>query len=632
MRTLLLAAAAALLCVSCIKRVAPDPGGDRTALSGASTRFTEREQVPEESVVEWDFGDGTQAKGQTVDHAFPHAGVYTVVETIVDKDGKSRTARTHVSVVRRDVAMAVPAQIHAALIAQRPWARTEFHRQVAERLSLGQVYDDVQRSIAEATGFDPLDPKALEANGFDPDEGVALYTVPEDPEALVFTIGTSDDAKALESVKRVAAKGGIGRYVNGPFQFAEATLPGGVKFWSGVNAAGDKIGVLQRFGYLYLRTPGATDPALALASSAAILPEKGLYADAGYQNALRHIGTGDFVFYSRTAEGERLSSEFTSTAFTILEKPNNQELVQLRLFAQPRTLTGDKLVAAFTPEKPPTDLATQLPAGASAYLNLSAAPAALWGELVRTAGADTTRIRERLAATTGLDLEHDLIPSFSGNVSIGVYLDATSLVEAMLGEEVGSFDRSEFVIAAQLARPDTVRTALDRVKKPRPARDRAQFAGWQWYRLADGAQAAIKGDTLLLSIGGPPLTEEAPPAKGKGKRKPAAQKPWTIDDLGLMGRAMSSGGHESLSAELKHVGVTGFDQQGQQGLWINLAGLVRSIEKAGAEQGGAAGQGARLFADRAAGLRDALVLVHPGKEGVDGDLWLRFAGKRAAAK
>jgi hypothetical protein len=98
-----------------------------------------------------------------------------------------------------------------------------------------------------------------------------------------------------------------------------------------------------------------------------------------------------------------------------------------------------------------------------------------------------------------------------------------------------------------------------------------------------------------------------------------------------MGRALSPGSEQTLSQELKKVGVAGFDQLRQQGVWINLFGLVRSIEKAGTDQGGAASAGAKIFADRASGLRDALLLVRPGKTGIDGDLWLRFAGKRPAA-
>jgi len=65
-------------------------------------------------------------------------------------------------------------------------------------------------------------------------------------------------------------------------------------------------------------------------------------------------------------------------------------------------------------------------------------------------------------------LEKDLIPSFAGNVGIGVYLDASSLIEAILGEQVGSLDRSAFIVAAQLTSPQTVQAALERAMRLRP--------------------------------------------------------------------------------------------------------------------------------------------------------------------
>jgi PKD repeat protein len=625
MRIRLLTLASAVLVCSCIKRVAPNPGEDRRAWSGAAVRFGQAEELPEGTEAQWDFGDGTpQAKGTVVAHAFPRAGVYTVVETIVDKDAKSRSARTHVIVVRRDVAMAVPAQIRAVLLAQKPWAHVDVHRQVAQKLSLGSVFDEVAQSIADAAGFDPLDPKAADAAGFDPDEGVALYTVMADPESLVFVVGTSDDAKALATAKRVLSHGSVGRYGGGPFELHETTI-GGIPALVGQNAAGDKVGLLQSLGYLYLRTPGATDPLPALQSAAALPADKGLFADPGYQNALRHIGPGDATFYSRAAESDiRLGGALATSAFSVLEKP---DLLQLRMFALPRSLTGDKLAAAFTPEKPPPDLASQLPAGAAAYLRLSAAPQALWGELTRAAGADTTRMRDRVAESTGLDLEKDLIPSFSGNLGVAVYLDATSLVSALLGEQVGSFDRSAFLVAAQLARPDTVRAALERAMKSRPKSDRAEIAGATWFRLGDGAQAALKGDVLLLSIGGIP-TPQQPEAPVRG-RKPPKPKPVTLEDLGLLGRALSSGNAPTLSQSFKRIGVSGFEQSGQENVWVDVAGIVRSIERAGSEQGGVAGAGAHLFADRAAGVRDALFEARPGKDGIDADLWLRFAARKS---
>jgi hypothetical protein len=625
MRTRKAVLAAALLC-SCVKRVAPDPGDDRRTLSGVPLAFGQAGGLPEGSEAQWDFGDGTpKATGASVLHAFPHAGVFTVIETIVDHDGQSRSGRTHVIAARRDVAMAVPEHVRSVLLAQRPWARIEVHRAVAEKLSLGPLFDQVAKTIADAAGFDPLDPKAADAAGFDPDEGVAIYIVPEDPEAIVFAVGTSDDAKALATIKRMLAHGSGGRYGSGPFELREGSLGKGTAL-IGQNAAGDKVGVFQSLGYLYLRMPGATDPLKALQSAAALPPERGLYADPGYQNALRHIGPGDATFYSRAAQSDvHLSGALATSSFTVLERPRDQEMLQLRMFALPRTLAGDKLAAAFTPEKPPPDLASRLPAGAAAYLRLSAAPESLWSEATRAAGTDATRIRDRIAETTGLDLEKDLIPSFSGNVGIAVYLDASSLVEALLGEQVGSFDRSAFLVAAQLASPDTVKAALERAMKQRPPGDRAEVAGAAWYRLGDGAQAALKDDVLFLAIGGIPPLPAPDPRPRKKPVKPAPVKP---EDLGVLGRALALGNGPSLSQSFKRIGIAGFDQPGQENVWVDVAGIVRSIERAGSEQGGMAGQGSRLFADRAAGVRDALFEARPSKDGIDADLWVRFAAKK----
>jgi hypothetical protein len=401
----------------------------------------------------------------------------------------------------------------------------------------------------------------------------------------------------------------------------------------GENASGDKVGVLQRAGYLYLRLAGATDPALALRSVVSTNPEKGLLGNPGFATASRHIGEGDAIFYSRSPDASadaRLSNELSTSAFAVYTKPDNRELLQIRMFSQLRSLAGDGLVAAFKPLLPPPDLASRLPSGAAAYLRISAAPQALWRELTRTAGADAQRLRDRVQETAGLDLEKDLIPSFSGNVGIGVYLDAASLIEAILGEQVGSFDRSAFLVAAQLKDPQTVQAALERAMKSRPASDRAQVNGASWFRLGDGAQAAIKEGVLFLSLGGQPPAEP-PPARGKKKKAaPPPPKAPTEKDLGVLARVLMPSG-PTLGQEFKRIGVAGFEVPGQENIWLDIAGIVRSIERAGGEQGGVAGQGARLFADRAGDLRDALFEARPGKEGIDADLWLRFLPQKKSA-
>ncbi|TMB19945.1 MAG: PKD domain-containing protein, partial [Deltaproteobacteria bacterium] len=138
-----------LVLLSCVKRITPDPGADRTTYSGAALRFGEAQQVPEGTQILWDFGDGTpQQQGPSVVHSFSRAGVYTVVETIRDKDGQTRSSRTHVTALQRTVPMAVPADVRAALLVATPWARMAVHREVAAKLSMGSLLDDLARSVS----------------------------------------------------------------------------------------------------------------------------------------------------------------------------------------------------------------------------------------------------------------------------------------------------------------------------------------------------------------------------------------------------------------------------------------------------------------------------------------------------
>jgi hypothetical protein len=640
MRLRLACCALALLAVSCVKRIAPSAGDDRTVVSGVPLVFGADTELPEGTEATWDFGDGTPpVKGGRVEHAFPRAGTFIVTETIRDADGQVRTSTAHVTVMRRSVPMAVPADVRAALILQTPWSKIPVHREVAGKLALGQFFDEAARSVSEAIGFDALDPTAAQANGFDPDEGVAFYTVPQDPEALVVAVGTSDDAKALAAARRMLTHG-VGRLAGGPFQLSEAKLDDGTPVLVGLGAAGEKVGVLQRYGYLYLRSAGATDPLAALKSAAALPPDKGLAMDARYLAAIRHVGSGDAIFYSRPPEGaepeqrNRFSSELGSSAFSVNDR---SELLQVRFFSQLRNLTGEQLVSAFKPLKPPPDLAAKLPSGAAAYFRLSAAPQSLWRELNRAAPADAARLRDRVLEATGLDLEKDLIPSFTGNVGVAIFLDAQSLMEAIMGEQVGSLDRSVFLAVAELEKPDLVETVLDRAMAQHPPADRFTFASAKVYRLSEGAQAALKDGLLFLSIGGaPPAAEEEeppPPPRGKkSKKKPPVKPkpPPTAEELGPLGLVLSPPKNTlSLGQELYGEGVRGFDVAGLQAAWVDVAGIVHSVERAATEQGGIAGAAARLFADRAANLRDGLFQVRATPDGLEAELFIRFRARRA---
>jgi PKD domain-containing protein len=629
-----LACGALLLVAACARHVAPAPGEDRTVVSGVPVVFGSDQDLPKGTRVVWDFGDGTPpAEGARVEHAFPRAGAYRVTETVVDADGQKRSAGAKVTVLRRPVPAAVPADVRAAWVQERPWERVNVHRATAAKLALSDVFDETAAELSDALGFEALDAGAAQEHGFDPDEGLALFTVPQDPEALVAAVGTSDDAKALTAVKRLLSRASEGRFAGGPFQLTDTRTQNGVAVLLGAGRGGEQVAVVLRYGYLYLRLPGLTDPTLALRGAIALPPSGGLAADPAWQLALQHVGQGDAVFFSRPSEKDRqgrFATQLGLAAFSLLD---GAEALQMKLFAQPRRLSGEELQKTFTPLKPPPDLAARLPKGPAAYMKLSGRPDALWRELLKASQADANRARERAEELTGLDLEKDLLPAFTGNFGIALYLDAAALLEAVLGEEVSAFDRSGFLVAAELApeRARTLQQAIDR--KVSPAQ-RVPIGGTTLWKLGGGAaMAAVKDGFFYFAVGGLPQDEEEPepappPRRGRGSRRRAPPLP-RPSRLGPIGLALApEPGARTLSDQLKEAGVSGFDSPRDQVGWFDVQGLLRSLQAAAEGEGGMVSTGARMVADRMAALRDALLLARPVPEGVDASLSLRFRRDR----
>jgi len=631
MRPLLALAASALLASCALKRIPAWAGDDRSAMSGVPASFGAPQELPEGTKIVWDFGDGTPpvtAAGK-VEHVFPRAGAFTISQTVADKDGEKRTATAKVTVLRRSPTLAVPPEVRAVMIAQWPWARVSLHREAASRLGLRDFYEEIARSVGSAVGFDVTNPEESLKNGFDPDEGMAIFTVPQDAEGMIVAVGTVDEAKAEAALRRFLERDLSARSpALKPFALADRTAPGGTRVVVGTRpGAPEQVAFVFKYGYAYLRTPAATDPLLALRDIDALAPDKGLERDLAYINTVKRVGPGDFTFYSASRpEGAwsgpgpggagpfaRTFQKLGASAFSVNLK---EDRVDVRIFAQLRDLTGQKLLDAFTAQKPPPDLAAALPAGAVAYLKLSGSPAALWQEIGRSAAERKEELEKRLKELLQIDLEKEWLPLFTGNLGAAFYLDAHALLDAVLGEQVAAFDRSTVVVAAEIVpgKAGEVRAALERAAQGLEKHMKVASAaveGARFVRMGDGAVlAAQRGELLYLAIGGPRDAHEPgdPP-------------------LGALGAVLKPAGR-SLAEALKRAGVRGFDLPNHQLAYLDIAGAMRNLQGAADEQGGLIGQGAKLVAGRVAGLRDALFEARPSADGIDAQLVLRFARPR----
>jgi PKD repeat protein len=629
------AGAALLVCAACAHRVTPSAGGDRTVVSGVPVVYGSEQQPPKGTRVVWDFGDGTpEVEATRVEHAFPRAGTFRVTQTVTS-DGEKQSAMSTATVLRRPVAAAVPADVRAVWIQEHPWDRVALHRATAAKLGLADVFDETARELSDALGFDAVDPRAAAQNGFDPDEGFALFTVPQDPEAFIAAVGTNDDAKSLAAVKQLLSRAVAGRFTGGPFQLSDTRLQNGVPVLLGAGRGGEQVAVVQRYGYLYLRLPGLTDPSVALRGVTSLQPSGGLAADAAWQAAVERVGPGDVLFFSHPGPRDpqsRFAGQLSQVAFALRARP---DALEINLVARPRNVSGNDVQSTLTPLKPPPDLAARLPAGPAAYLKISGRPDALWREALRASQADATRARERAQDLTGLDLEKDLLPAFTGNIGIAMYLDAAALLEAVLGEEVGAFDRSGFLVAAELApeRARPLQQAIDRKVQPG---QRVSVAGTTVWKLGGGAaMAAVKDGFLYFALGGPPQEEDAQPSPPRRARRRAIRSVPPAQ-LGPIGLALApASGARTLSDELKDAGVSGLDGARDQVGWFDLQGLLRSLQLAAENEGGVVGAGARTMTERMSALRDAVLDARPAPDGVQAQILVRFKrgeqGRRGGA-
>jgi hypothetical protein len=565
---------------------------------------------------------------------------------------------------------AVPGDARAALLLDRPWARVAELRKTARKLGAGEIVDETARSLEGAFGFAVDDPKAALEAGLDPERGVALFTVPQDPEALVICLGISDAPRAEATVRRMLARGGRR---GGPYALSEPQPASSTRIVVGERGGGsEQVGFLVRPGYLYLRTPGHTDPARSLASSAALQPGRGLDRDEGFRAIRGHLPEGDAIFYSAAPRAPapggstelpgRVALHLGAGGFSL--SAGRTELA-LSLFSQLQDLTGQSLARALTARKPAGDLAAQLPAGAAAWARLGAEPAAAWRELVRVLGADGDRLSERLRELFGGQVEQALLPAFSGNGVVAVYLDAHALLEAVLGELVSALDRSTAIAAIELLpeREAPLRAALDRATSDTGG-GRAVGNG-TWWPITEALQLAIRSGVLFVAAGGfggageqgrAPASEAgrllpagfevaagtaAPttkpraagkpprPKKGKGKTAAKPRPPPTAAELGpLAGVLLGQPGARTLADSMAAASLGPPAGAAQLG-YVDLRGVLDQVEAAAEAQGGKVGMIVHVLVQRLRGLRDLAFEVHPEPDGLAAKATLRFAGELA---
>jgi hypothetical protein len=222
----------------CRRAARPDMGGERTVESGVELRFgSASEQAP---VATWEFGDGQQATGRQVTHAWARAGTYTVRALV---EGEEQ-GRTQVQVVPRPVLRAMPPQADIAVFIPELRGNVQVLVDFYEQL-LGS---ERAMGLLESTPLAWLVLQSVEeGQGIaDPEEGGGFFTLP-DFEGTVGVLGVTEGPAAVEAlVKEVEGRGVTARREEDGTVYLE-------------QPAGPPWALFVDRGYLYLVVPDSEE-------------------------------------------------------------------------------------------------------------------------------------------------------------------------------------------------------------------------------------------------------------------------------------------------------------------------------------------------------------------------------------
>lgn len=586
--------ALALLASGCAHRF-PLAASDKVeAISGVPAPFGDaREPVPEGTRIRWVFGDGAQAEGAAVQHAFPHAGAFTVTETITDAHG-DRSVKIPVEVARRSPLMAVPPDASSALIFDRFWTRFPAYRALLSRaiplVQLGPALGQARAWL----GFDPADPAAVASAGLDPDEGIASMTFAEDPGSRYLAIGTLDDAKSAATFQAI-----LGRLhatqEPGPEGFTRAALPDESELY-----------FKHDRGYLIVRLPpDAPGPALALSrfaqAPAAVL------ADAAAVAPLRaRLPAGDVVAYvspdavaAASPDSARAAHAFHLGSL-LAEATLEEDALTVEALWGADAPSRAALGLLFSSTQTPALLA-RAPAGATAYLGASLnlrQLAQLWLGASREGESEL----ELGLAKAGLSLP-GLVDQLGDAAGLAGYFDAKEYYRAFAETHVMQ-PRGEVLLGLRGSDPKALTAlAVQVLSSDGPPRTQSIAGGTRLEATVGGhpAGAFVRGDELLLSWGLRHLDVAIEPPSG----------PRLID---------------TLPPELRDAAT----RPGRLVLYLDLAGAIDSLDLHEPVPGMSAEElmGAQLLVRLAtaqlAPLRDLSLVLEPAPEGLHARATLRL--------